>query len=104
MSKLEVDAASTGFDWCRLWDALGAVRQVEGEAESRDGFAEEGSVWRVQLRRAVPAEDGAGRIVTVPEGRWGVERKMGACGRMRCNLSTSQVQKAPRMEVVFSRI
>lgn len=45
---------------------------------TREGFAEEGRVCRVQLRRAVPAEDGAGRIVKVEERREGGEEEMGA--------------------------
>lgn len=41
--------------------------EVEGVEATRDDFAEDGRVCRVQLRRAVPAEDGAGRIVVIVE-------------------------------------
>ena len=43
--------------------------EVEGAAERRVCLVAEGKVWRVQLRRAVPAEDEGGRIVTVEERR-----------------------------------
>jgi hypothetical protein len=38
----------------------------------------EGWVWRVQLRRAGPADEGAGRIVWVVTEGWGVGGEMGA--------------------------
>jgi hypothetical protein len=39
---------------------------------------DEGRLWRVQLRRAGPADEGAGRIVWAVREGWGVRGEMGA--------------------------
>lgn len=76
--KLEEEPASASEDCSRRWE--GAVEAVTASREMvEDGDGEEvGRVCRVQVRRAGPADAGAGRILRVIELGEIVVEEMGA--------------------------